>query len=287
MTPKAITLFKVLLNRYHKDPPQNALKLLPADQAEAVNKEETQSQDLAPVLAAPEELIKKVHYSWLKPFIEGQPKSLASLYLSALPKEQSAKLLPLFQTAKLETLSPPLKAFLLQKTYRSLFDHQVTLPPYLPSSPLNTLLHCSKPELLTLIDYFGLYDLGEAIRHIVDKRYIKQLYSCLTPRKQEFLRTTLYQKERLVSTPLDLTQWKGDCNEIKQIVHRRGMLRLGIALSEQHPDLIWHISRILDTGRAAILNSCIAKEKKIPGVVPALTQQLLHLMNFLKIKPSV
>lgn len=283
MTPKATTLLKVLLNRYHKGSLDEAMRFLPPDEAGVLKKNPTESQDLGPAAAQAQDLIKMVHYSWLKPFLSTRQKSLIPLFLSSLPKEQSSKLSLAFQVAPAEGIAPPLKCFLLQQMHKSVFDPHVLLPPYLPSSPLNALAGFSKPELLTLIDYFGLFDLAESIRQTVDKRIIKQVYSCLTPKKQEFLRQTLYQRERLTSTQIDLNQWRGDCRELKHTIHLRGVLRLGIALSDQHPDLIWLISHILDTGRAAILSEALRKEKNL-GVASALAGQLINLMNFLKPK---
>jgi hypothetical protein len=283
MTPKATTLLKVLLNRYHKGPLEEVFRYLPASDAESLKKNQNESQDLEAALAQPEDLIKMVHYSWLKPFLEKQSKNLIPLFLSCLPNEKAAKLSQSLQISPSPKVPIPLKFFLLQQINKSVFNQNLLLPPYLPESPLNSLVELSKPELLTLVDYFGLYDLADTIRQVVDKRVIKQLYSCLTPRKQEFLRQVLHQRERLVSTHINLEKWRGDCQEIKHTIHLRGLLRLGLALADQHPDLVWLVCHILDIGRAAVLTECLKKEKP-QGVGPALTQQLIQLMKFLKLK---
>ncbi len=285
MTPKATTLLKVLLNRYHKGSLQEVIGYLPEDEADAIRQNPIESQDLQPALSQPEDLIKMIHYSWLKPFLSGQSKKLLPIFIASLPEEHASKLSKSFQITAIEKIPAPMKQFLLKQINAAVFDPNVLLPPYLPESPLNALVRYSKPELLTLIDYFGLYDLAESIRQIVDKRYIKQLYSCFTPKKQEFLRQAMHQRERLVATNINLEQWKGDCLELKQTVHLRGLLRLGIALSGQHPDFIWLVCHILDTGRAAILSECLKKEES-PEIVQALNHQLINLMNFLKPKPQ-
>ena len=185
MTPKAATLLKVLLNRYHKALSRLPSAISPIMKGRRFKKNPTESGDLHVALAGAEELVKMVHYSWLKPFLVSQPQNLIPLFLSALPKETSFKLAKNLQISPAGTLTEPLKIFLLQQIKNSVIDPKVLLPPYLPDSPLNKIAYLSKAELLTLIDYFGLYDLAESIRQIVDKRVIKQIYSCLTPRKQE------------------------------------------------------------------------------------------------------
>lgn len=273
-----------MLNHYHQGSLEDAINLLPEENAKIIGSVETESQDLQPALVQPDGLLKPIHYSWMKSFIENQPDHLIPFYLSSLPESQMDKLSQLLNIKPSSIpISPFLKAFFIRRIYHAIFDQEIIPSEYLPPSPFNSLAKWPKEELLMLIDYLGLYDLSEAIRKIVDKRYLKQIYRCLTPKKQEFLRTCLHQRERLASTRLDLNQWKGDCNELKAILHKRGLLRFAAAISLQHPHLIWHICHRLDTGRASFIAKSMEKDKA-PGVVSALGQQLINLINYLKQK---
>jgi hypothetical protein len=128
-----------------------------------------------------------------------------------------------------------------------------------------------------------MHDLSESIRHIVDKNQLKAIYNCLSPRKQQFLRMCLHQKEKITAPKLEIGRWDGDKKKLEQILHKRGLLRLGKALCGQHPQFFWYITRTFDTGRGAAL-ARYYQEEPIPEISPLLIQQVLSLINFLKLK---
>jgi len=63
-------------------------------------------------------------------------------------------------------------------------------------------------------------------------------------------------------------------------LHRRGIMRLGYALSGQHPDFIWHLSHRLDIGRGRLLKKNNFKNE-IAGVTMPLQQQVANIINFI------
>ena len=74
---------------------------------------------------------------------------------------------------------------------------------------------------------------------------------------------------------------KQDCTKLKIAIHRRGLFRLAKALCGQHPDLIWHIAHVLDSGRGnVLLKQYQAKEST--KVTKLLRQQTVSLMKSLK-----
>ncbi len=284
MNKKADVMLKVLLNRFHQGSLDDIIAILPEDQANSIKSMDIVSQELEPATLQLQDLLKGIHYSWVKPLIEEQPLEVQILSLSALPEPHCSKLMQLLHPdTKKKSLAKPLQAYLLQRLHQTLQKENILPVSYLPVSPLSVLAKSNKKELLTLVDYLGIYDLAEAIRQIVDKRNLKKVYQCLSDKKQQFLHSCLHQKERLVASRINLDEWDGDSRKLNQLLHRRGMMRLGTALSDQHPDLIWHICHTLDTGRAAIITKCIAK-KKPAGVVPASAQQIINLMNYLNKK---
>ena len=95
------------------------------------------------------------------------------------------------------------------------------------------------------------------------------------------MRICLHQKEKLITQKLQLEHWDGDCRKLGKLLHHRGLVRLGYALSGQHKDLIWHISHILDAGRGNKLTRYYHKNK-IPGVSQTLSYQVLAVIDFSK-----
>ena len=128
-----------------------------------------------------------------------------------------------------------------------------------------------------------MYDLAEGIRHIVDRKKLKAIYLCLSHREQAFLRICLHKKEKLAAPKLDIDKWDGSREMLHRVLHRRGMLRLGKALSGQERHFVWHLVHLLDTGRGNIILQYYA-EQPVAGVTPLLIQQVVSVINFIKPK---
>jgi len=204
-------------------------------------------------------LLDFVHYSWFLPTLKTYSKKEANLFLAALgEKGKSIQKSP--STAK-EELSRVGREFLQSHLLQSLVGEKNTLLPlkYLPESELNILLTFSKKNLVLLTDYLSLYDLAAEVRQIVETKILKKIYSFLTEDQKRFLKSVMMQKEQTAFARMGLDRWDGDAEAFKALLHRRGLSRLGAALSGQHPDLIWYICHILDIGRGSALEKAAKK----------------------------
>lgn len=282
MQDKSSVMLRLLLNSYHKGNQDDVLKLLPEEISKKVSELSIQSSDFQAAMTAPLDLLKTVHYSWLTPKLKELPKNTLPLILSLLPDPQATKLKNnLSIKGNLPEFSPKMRTFVLQQVSH-LIDIDEALPlAFLPRSDMTELSELKKRQLVELIDYLGLFDLSQELHHIVDKKVLENVYSSLTPIKQVFLKNLLQSKEKLVTNRLNLDNWDGSQEKLLKILHHRGMVRLGYALSGQHPDLNWHITHILDTGRGEKLLRYI-NEKEIPGVTTTLKEQIQSVLMFFK-----
>ncbi len=270
-------MMRVLINRYNPKAGDVLLKLLPQEQRQAMLAQDVRSNELAPILRHPKEVLERVHYSWIKPLLDTFPQPLQQAVIGVLTAEQVGGL----RIELREELSSPVKSFFQDRLYHLLKGDEHLPLNYLPETDLYPLAKWSKKKLVTLIDFLGLYDLASEVRHIVNRDYLKNIYSCLTPMQFHYLKVCLHQKQQIVSPKLGIDPTKQDCSKLKQVLHRRGLLRLGRALCGQHPDLIWYISHTLDTGRGGILLKEYQPES-VAKITPILKQQVINLMNFLK-----
>lgn len=272
---------RVLVNRYHgSGAAETILKGMSEENIQQILSQEVYADDPLPALIQPQEVIKKIHYSWLRPVIEQLPGELQTLMVQSLPSFQASGLQKMMDlTEGKPTISMPIKAFLLNLLSNKLSLHKHLPVEFLPQSQLTKLAEMTKSQLVRLIDFLGVQDLAEAVRFIVDKKKLNNIYNWLAPLKQKYLKICLHQKDKLPIPKLELDHWDGNFDKLEMVLHRRGMIRLGKALSGQHPDLFWHIIHILDIGRGTVLNKYYTQES-IPGVTPALTQQLTGLVNF-------
>lgn len=283
MQRKSAIMLRVMMNRYHQGAPSVFLEGLSKEDAQLVLDQEITSTDASQIIIRPNELLGgQIHYSWLQPVIETFSPSMQPLLISALPNEYSQPLTKLMNQPKLPKPMPLARNFLLLALCRKFSKRAVMPMQFLPETALSALITLTKSELLELIDYLGLYDLAEEIRHIVDKVLLNSIYACLSAKKQHYLRICLHQKEKLkAAAKIGLVNWKGDAAQLARLLHRRGLLRLSYALSGQPRDFVWHLAHRLDVGRGHILGKSYS-DKEIPGVSPYLAQQVINTLNFLK-----
>lgn len=285
MPAKSAVMLRVLLNRFHRSPPDALMRYLPAGEAQAVRSWDIPAVDVTPGLAKPLDQIKRIHYSWLLPVFKQLDPSLQLIMLSALPEAYQTKLnktlkLPGSSPTKQALLPSPVQHYLLNILYSRIKPNEVLPAAFLPPTPLTQITSLNKKQLVELIDFMGLHDLAESIRHIINKHFLTKLYNCLTAKQKQFLRICLHKPEKVASTRMNLAKWNGEQQTLDTMLQWRGLVRLGKALCGQHPDFVWHLTHLLDSGRGAILLQHYTPEA-VPGITLHLIQQVNSMMDFL------
>ncbi|HEY4832884.1 MAG TPA: hypothetical protein VIH61_10035 [Waddliaceae bacterium] len=280
MRQKGWLMLRILLNRFHEGAVEGIVKGVSPDDVKMILNQNVESKEINPILASPSDILMRIHYSWLQPELEKLPKNVVGIAISLLPQPIKTKLREAFKIKEESfNFSTPAHTFLLNRLFKHIYKDNPLPLDYLPSSPMTPLARLQKEDLIEVIDYLGLYDLAEEIRQIVHKKQIENIYSCLSNKKHLYLRQCLHQKEKLVTQGLQLERWNGDCQKLIKLLHHRGIVRLGYALSGQHPDLVWHITHLLDSGRGEKLHGYIQKEE-IPGVTQALKLQVKNVIDY-------
>lgn len=273
-------ILRVLLNRYHPTVKEPLLSSLPLEDRQGILNQEISSKNFSLILQEPFHYIHRIHYSWLKNALAHIPSPFYASMLSVLSQQQASKLSKWFPYRK-NAISQPMQNFLL-KMIESHLDHPKPIPlEFLPDSPLNQLGSWNKERLIELVEFLGIYDLAAEIRHIIDKERLKKFSPCLSPKHKQFLHMCLHHPEKLSVPPIGLNTWDGNCRTLFSLIHNRGLLRLGKALSGHPPDLVWYITHTLDVGRGHFLTKHYSYQP-IQGVTPILMQQVLHLISFLQ-----
>ncbi|MGK5594393.1 MAG: hypothetical protein ACSNEK_03430 [Parachlamydiaceae bacterium] len=272
---------KVLLNHFHPGEQETLLKGLPANQSREISGLNVVANDPSIIFLHPAQALMSIHYSWIAQELAKQPQALHGFFLASLLEPQRTAVGKYITQTNALSLPPLLADYFCHQLYIALGMKELLPREFLPNTPVLRLLDFSKPKLVNLIDFFGLYDLAEEIRTIVDTKNLKHIYACLTPKKHQFLRLCLHQKERLVVPKLHLEKWDTSCSELHKKLHRRGLARLGKALSNQHHDFLWYLSHTLDRGRGQILIAQAAT-KESESINSILNNQLLNLIHFLE-----
>lgn len=266
-------MLRVLINRYHSGSLKELSDYLPPSEKNAVLSQKIESQDPFPLLNK-ESLLRKIHPSWIKPLVEHLPPPVRALFFSFSTEQKEEFSLSHFG------LSSPVQTFLFHQFSHLLKLDQHLPLEYLPQNELFVLIEGSKEKRLQLVNFLGLHDLASEVRHIVNRQYLNNIYSCLTPQEMTYLKNCLHQKEKIAAPKLGIDPTKQDCPQLKKVLHRRGLIRLGKALSDEHPDFVWHLAHRFDKSRGEFL----LREASLPTpskMTTLLKQQVIHLIHFL------
>jgi hypothetical protein len=274
-------MLHILLNRYYSQVADIA-EYVPKDLRATFQSQPVDTSDPLPLLRQPAQHLDSIHYSWLTTPISALPEPLQAPTIAALSSTQRLGVCRLLKRPDPAAQpSPDFRDFLLDAVVRSLKIREQTPPLYLPTSPLNPLATYSKAQLQRLIDLLGVRDLAQEMRMIVNKAHQKKLLESLNEEEQRFFDFYLYKEpERLSIQRLDLKTWDGDAAKLRQQLHIRGLGRLGRAMIGQNAALIWHVSHILDTGRAVVIarNAGLSTTE---NVRLELQRQVIGIINYL------
>ena len=252
MNEQSRFVLKALISKFHKDKLSDLLRFLPKKESEYISS--IQFNEIDDLSSTFKKCFDKVHYSWIIPRIEQCPQKLHYPIISLLPEPQRTKAGKLLDVPlKNNSGSDFLKKFIRYRYFSSLFDNNILPSEFLPPSPLNILLNFDKNELIELIDLLAMHDLVKEIRSIINKDLLKKVYSLLTHKEKKALNICLQNKENVYSKSKSRILNNIEKNTFRNVLHKKGLIRFGIALHDQHSGLIWHISHLLDTGRGNIV----------------------------------
>lgn len=281
MEPQKGLLLRVLINRAHGSVTEPLLRPLPADVAKGLLENQISATDPEPLLRAHERAILYVHYSWIHSYLSNLSPADRRPLIACLSEPQRIGVSRLFKEEPPAALSSPLlRKFYLTRLYPLIASKDLLPIDYLPETPQKELLKLSKKQLLELIDLMGMYDLAHEMRQIVDTKNLKNLYTCLSAKQQQFLRACMHQKDKVVSPKLHLEHWDGECKKLMNVVHQRGLARLALAISGQDPNLVWYLTHILDIGRGNLLLR-LTKKTEVPQLSSAVMNQVQSALNYL------
>jgi hypothetical protein len=229
----------------------------------------------------PQISLEQIHWSWFIPTLKTYSTREQKLFLSALNPEVSLALSQElgFSSPPKEELTAEGADFLQEMLLSHLVGHRSRLipPSYLPASSLQPLLHLNKKNLIRLVDFLSLYDLAAELRQIVETKILKKIYSLLTGEQKRLLKMAMTQKEPYPLPRLKLEKWDGSEDTLRLLLHKRGLARLGVALSAQDPDLAWYVCHRLDIGRGNALFKLCATEAAT-DISEGITRQIEELL---------
>lgn len=256
-------IFNAFLSKQPEEKRARLLQLLPMAEQERLQHLPSFAKGSSLPPCSSDALLERIHWSWLLAPLTAASESDQSLFLAALDSSAAESLLPHLSCKQLKSPLTPLGTnYLRQELLNRLVGSHDRLVPmdYLPPSSLNRILNLSKRQLTGLIDLLAMHDLSLEMRQIVETKILKRVYSFLTEPQKKFLKQLAAKPEPFALAKIGLDRWNGEEEPLKHNLHKRGLARLGLALSTQDPALIWYVCHQLDVGRGTALCKLCIKE---------------------------
>ncbi len=255
MMESSLWVLKVILSRFPDSEREQLERFLSTKE-----KEELQSVEKPEVDIEIEEtpLLDRLHWSWLLPEMQNLSQKEQKLFLGAFPHATRENL-----CRELNITSIPKDTNKIVKEFvqHSILQHLATeklLPVYcLPPNPISDLLKLDKQKFVSLIDTLALSDLAAELKQIVETKILKKIYSFFSVEEMKYLKKAAANFSQ--QSRLDLKKWDGTEKSLRNLLHKRGLAKLAVALHSQHPDFIWYVCHQLDIGRGSAVEKIAAQ----------------------------
>jgi hypothetical protein len=283
MQPKTCMMFNVLMNRFQPGNRDTLLKYLPEADRSIIDTHRVDAAAVTPLLIHPELFIVRVDPTWLKAIFETEPPQIQNLFLNILGSWQREKLIKILNCSYTPLSLPQAIEPVIQKILFKKFMPKEILPlAFVKENEFSFLLNMEKSELNRLIDYLGIYDLAREFRESIDQKTLNTVYRTLSPDKRNFLDSLVKKKIKVDSAPISLNKLNGNVVHLNQLLTKRGLNRIGAALSGQEQSFLWHFSRLLDQPRATVLNESFLPPERIELGAPQYKEQLTAAHHFMQ-----
>lgn len=233
------------------------------------------------------DLVDKIHFSWIAPYLRTLTESEIKLFLAALSKEQVHGLEQALGFGNhLPHLTHLSKSCLRAMLLETVTQNQELVPfAFLPEHPLNFLLEIDEAVFEKVVPFLGLHDLSFEMRQIIATAALKKLFAALPAREGQYLNSLLLHREPLTFKRLFLEKWDGTKEHLMKMIEERGLYRLALALYGAHPSLIWTITRRLNMH----LGTSLLKYSEKPAharTEQIITDQIGKIVSFLSEKEN-
>lgn len=285
LNPRRQLYLKILIDHFHPKSSKEVISIAcESELAQLLLNIKAPIVSFSDLFTPTEEVLKKIHYSWILKSIRKFPSSLHSLLISSLPKEQVQGIALFLNQKELmrKKLPQSTKKFFQIILRKEVTSKKVMEEAFLPLLPLSELLQLDKPILIELIDLIGLYDLAIKMKVIIDRNLISKINQAFPEKKVQFLHMIMNQKKKIQAQDFNLRSWDENPESLRKMVHKRGLSKLAIALSGYPKDFLWHLTRRFDTGRGKLLLDNYS-QNKLP-LAPQITEQIFFIINTLNPK---
>ena len=209
-----------------------------------------------------ETLFGDIHPAWWIEKFSSLSSKDRMLTIAALPDGQRQVVAAHFgDTGTLPQLKGTTRRFLYAHLYYLLTEGNFSiLPPSCSEEhPLEKLLSLSHEKLNTFIDRLGLYDLSSELKKVIRSAHIQEIEAMFSSNDLKFLASIRNQRDELKFGEIGINRWDGNQDELRTILHKRGINRLAKAFYSADEMLMWHLKHRLSPEDGALLEDLKTK----------------------------
>ena len=181
-------------------------------------------ETLIPVKMTIRKLIKRVHISHYKQFLDTLNETEKALYTAAFPKYKQVELYDKEIPFK-EFTTEKFGDYVLNILFQKMFDNYPP-PSILPLHPALELLADTGVPLSKLTFFLGLFDAAEEIKKIISKTTLSSLQKAFDKEEIDYMNVIGVKKRGLILTSMNLTAYTGDVSTLRNLILERGIYRL-------------------------------------------------------------
>ncbi len=179
-------------------------------------------------------------------------------------------------------LTVPVRDFLLRYVVDKWPERSIQGVEEIEGTSFRWLATSEERTIVLLAGLLAIHDVVDVVRQIVDKRILQKIFTAMTSLQQRYLRSLLHRPARSATLNKELTALLLDDPKAgAQMLMRRGLEKLAVAMQDEPPLLQWYVLHHIDQERAQFLVH--AMEKKNSAAEKAeMKRHLTHAHQFLK-----
>ncbi|MDN3504442.1 MAG: hypothetical protein P0S95_02565 [Rhabdochlamydiaceae bacterium] len=273
--------FKAKLATMTDDQKNQLLHFLP--ESESIKVREMAQFDMGLINSMPIfAYLGKIHPSWFESLFNNYSKQDKLIIISAFTQRRETLADSCHLPHDFVPLSNMAKQFVLTNLYKSMLaNNQNSLPfPFLSVEPFFNLLTLPYEKVSTLIDLMGMHDLAPEMKTLIRSQQVRSILEAFHPKVVTYLKQIATHDKDVSFGKLGISSWNGNVENLKELVHKRGLNRIARVVSENTKSYQNHLMYLLSKQEALILKSFFSK-KKNEEVVNSLKQQLNEAIDFL------
>lgn len=224
-------------------------------------------------------LLQTIHPSWFYELFDHSTQQDAQLFLSVLSQDQQEALKEHFNIKQVPHIPHKAQDFFATKLSLYLTKNKPILSPlFLPEHPLLPLLEFTSNKLHHYIKILGFFDLAIELKTIVQSSLVREISQLFSQDEIKLIHIFSKRKDLIKFTSIKLNHYKGNINQLFEVLFQRGLNRLAKGLYHAPQSFIWHIEHRLEKKHAKAIE-VFKQEIKDQKISELLLKQLVEAIE--------